>query len=195
MVELTTAEQQTLLRWARAAVAGAAPRPAAEELTAGLRAPAAAFVTLTMAGQLRGCIGYLQHDRPLWENVLRAAQAAAREDPRFPPLQPEELPGVRISISVLDRPVALPDVAQFDPQHHGIIVERGGRRGLLLPQVARERGWNAAQTLAAACQKAGLPPRSWAEPGTRLQVFAAREFSEPAERIADGATLWSDGGG
>ncbi len=179
MVELTTADQQTLLRWARAAITHAAPVPAAGELTPGLSAPAAAFVTLEQRGELRGCIGHLAHDRPLWENVMRAAQAAAREDSRFAPVTAAEAPELRVSISVLAPPVELPDVTQFDPRRHGIIVERVGRRGLLLPKVARERGWNAEQTLAAACEKAGLPSAAWHEVGTRLQVFTAREFGEP----------------
>jgi hypothetical protein len=179
VVALTKTEEATLLCWARAALTGPAPRPGVGELTAGLCAPAAAFVTLEQAGQLRGCIGYLQHDRPLWENVVRAARAAAQEDPRFPPVTAAEVPGLRVTISVLEPPVELADVTRFDPRRHGIIVERGRQRGLLLPQVARARGWDAGQTLAAACQKAGLPPTAWREAGTRLQVFAAREFGEP----------------
>ena len=181
---VTIDEQRCLLHWARQAVVNAAagrdaPEIPAAELTAGLLRPHAAFVTLTKDGELRGCIGRLDYARPLWQNLLAAAAAAALEDPRFPAVQPAEVPGLRLEISVLGAPREIPDATQFDPQRHGIIVEKGWHNALLLPQVARHHGWDAAQTLATVCGKAGLAPTAWQEPGIRLQVFEAQVFGEP----------------
>lgn len=140
--------------------------------------PAAAFVTLTTAGELRGCMGRLDAERPLWENVRDAAIAAAIGDPRFPPLTPEEVPGVTIEISILGPLIEIADAAEFDAERHGIVVEAAGRRALLLPKVAREQGWDEVTTLAAVCRKAGLPPDAWRWPDARLWVFEAEDFGE-----------------
>ncbi|GIW20660.1 MAG: hypothetical protein KatS3mg065_0956 [Chloroflexota bacterium] len=149
--------------------------------------PAAAFVTLTTAGELRGCMGRLDAERPLWENVRDAAIAAAIGDPRFPPLTPEEVPGVRIEISILSPLTEIADAAEFDAERHGIVVEAAGRRALLLPKVAREQGWDEASTLAAVCRKAGLPPDAWRWPEARLWVFEAEDFGEAEWSGADAA--------
>ena len=137
-----------------------------------------AFVTLTVEGELRGCMGRLDFDRSLAENVVGAAAAVAR-DPRFQPLEGWELPSIRVEVSAISEPVAIPGPEAFDVTRHGIVVERGMRRALLLPQVARERGWDARRTLRAVCEKAGLDPDDWARPGTRLSVFVAHEALEP----------------
>jgi len=180
---LTVDEQQQLLHWARRAVEAAArgenlPEIPTAELTSGLLSLHAVFVTLTKAGELRGCIGPMDYERPLWRNALDAAKAAAMDDPRFPSVQPDEVPALHLEVSVLDRPREIPNVSQFDPQHHGIIVEQGWRSALLLPQVAQEHGWDAAKTLETVCWKAGLPADAWREPGARLQVFEAFVFGE-----------------
>ncbi len=180
------ADQQRLLRWARqaidVAVRGAPDQRIDEaELSDDLRAPRAAFVTLTEAGELRGCIGRLDPGRPLWESVVHAAVNAAIADPRFAPVELDELGRIRLEISVLDPPVEITDPAEFDPAVHGIIVERGPRRGLLLPEVGAQHGWSREQTLAAACWKADLPLDAWRDPETRLLVFTAFVFGEPAE--------------
>jgi AmmeMemoRadiSam system protein A len=182
---VSEAGQRQLLAWARAAIAaelGLGPPVVVreEDLSEDLRAPHGAFVTLKKGRDLRGCIGRLDFEVPLWKNVLRSAVSSAFEDPRFEPLSPRELPEVRIEISVLEPPVLLPDPADFDPQVHGIIVERGGRRALLLPKVAQEYGWDARQTLETVCWKAGLPPDAWRDPAARLMVFTAFDFAEPA---------------
>ncbi|MCX7916114.1 MAG: AmmeMemoRadiSam system protein A [Verrucomicrobiae bacterium] len=184
MISLTADEERRLLRWARAAVETGLTEVPESERTPGVCAPHAAFVTLTKRGELRGCIGHLQHDRPLWENVLRAAVSAAYEDPRFPPVEPEEFPDLNYSISVLEPPVELRDLSAFDPPRHGIIVQQGLRRALLLPKVARERGWNAEQVLAAVCQKAGLPSDAWRDPTVRLEIFDAYDIEEPPGSLA-----------
>ena len=178
--------RRRLLAWARQGIAAALglddpPRILPDELTPGLRAPAAAFVTLTEDGELRGCIGTLDFQRPLWESVLDAAVSAAFSDPRFPPVRAAEMERLRLEISLLEPPRPLADPATFDPSAEGIIVERGLRRGLLLPQVARERGWDARRTLAAACGKAGLEADAWRRPDVRLSTFRAVSFEEPEE--------------
>jgi AmmeMemoRadiSam system protein A len=146
-----------------------------------LRVPRGAFVTLTEHGELRGCMGRLDFERPLWDNVTLAAVSAALDDPRFAPVQVGELPLLGLEVSVLEPPEDLPDVSRFDPMIHGIIIEQGGRRGLLLPQVARERGWDARTTLENVCWKAGLPTDAWMSPRSQLMVFRAEVFSEDDE--------------
>ncbi len=148
------------------------------ELTSGLCSPHAAFVTLKKHGELRGCIGKMDFGRPLWENVVHAAVLSAMEDPRFERVRPEELPELRLEISVLEPPVSLARVEDFDAQQHGIIIEKGVRHALLLPKVAQEYGWDERKTLETVCWKAGLPPDAWREPDARLQVFTAVDFAE-----------------
>jgi AmmeMemoRadiSam system protein A len=135
-----------------------------------------AFVTLERDHELRGCIGRVSADRPVSEMVL----AAALEDPRFPPVTAAEVPQVRIEISVLSPAQKLSPV---DPRaiaigRDGVIVERGGARGVLLPQVAPTYGWGAERLLAAACEKAGLPAGAWREPATAVRTFQADIFAE-----------------
>jgi len=180
---LTLEEQQKLLRWARRAIESALeesfpPRPGEAELTDGLRAPHGAFVTIKKRSDLRGCIGRMDFERPLWENMIAAAIASALEDPRFPPLMANELPEVRLEISVLEPPRPLPRPELFDAQRHGIIIEKGFRHALLLPKVAQEYGWGAEKTLETVCWKAGLSPQAWREPDARLQIFEAFDFGE-----------------
>ncbi len=140
-----------------------------------------AFVTLTIDGELRGCMGRLDFDRSLSENVVAAAAAVTR-DPRFAPLEGWELPSIRVEVSAISEPVAIPGPEAFDVTRHGIVVERGMRRALLLPQVARERGWDARRTLRAVCEKAGLDRDEWSRAGTSLSVFVAHEAIEPEWR-------------
>lgn len=175
--------QRQLLVWARQAIEEAVrgEPPGAmdeQELTDELRAPHAAFVTLRNNGELRGCIGYMDFARPVWKNVRAAAVASALEDSRFRPVQVDELPEIRLEISILEPPVELLRLEDFDPQRHGIIVERGHRQALLLPKVAQEHGWGTEQVMEAVCEKAGLPLDAWREQGTRLQIFTAFDFAE-----------------
>ncbi|HZH39378.1 MAG TPA: AmmeMemoRadiSam system protein A [Gemmatimonadales bacterium] len=139
-----------------------------------------AFVTLRIGEELRGCLGHVSPDRALGELIPGLAVAAARDDPRFPPLSPEELGRVRIEISVLTTPQVVDpaDPAAIVIGRDGLMVERGSARGLLLPQVAPEQGWGPAEFLAATCEKAGLPRTAWREPGTRVLAFQADVFEE-----------------
>lgn len=182
-VSIGPEDRRTLLRWARRAIEEAVVNGRRlaidpDEPPDALRIARAAFVTITQDGELRGCMGSIDFDRPLWENLVDAAISAALRDPRFPPLAADELTAIRLEVSVLERPVELADPAGFDPMVHGIIVEKGWRRALLLPKVAQERGWDAGTTLAAVCLKAGLPPDAWRDPDARLKVFYTVDFGE-----------------
>lgn len=146
-----------------------------------LDTPAAAFVTLEEAGELRGCMGTLDPSRPLRESVAAAATSAALHDPRFWPVKAEELARITVEVTVLGPMVPLDDPLDFDPPAEGVLVERGGRRALLLPQVARERGWDAETTLAAVCHKAGLPGDAWRAPDAQVLAFGAVQAIEGEE--------------
>lgn len=139
-----------------------------------------AFVTLRIGDELRGCLGHIAADRPLGGLIPSLAVSAAQEDPRFPPLSPDELDRVRIEVSVLTEPRVVDprDPSSIVIGRDGLIVERGNARGLLLPQVAPELRWGPAQFLDATCEKAGLPKGAWREPGTRVLTFQADVFDE-----------------
>jgi AmmeMemoRadiSam system protein A len=176
-------EQEKLLRWVRAtieaAVRGERPEEIPEvEVSEGLRALRGVFVTLKKQGGLRGCIGKMDFERPLWTNAMDAAVASALEDSRFSPVTPAELDEIAIEISILEQPEELPEPGGFDVRRHGIIVQKGWRHALLLPKVAQEQDWDAAKTLEMVCEKAGLPMDAWRDPAARLQVFTAFDFSE-----------------
>jgi AmmeMemoRadiSam system protein A len=138
----------------------------------------AIFVTLEKAGELRGCIGTLSPDGDLARTVPSFARKAAFEDPRFPPLSAEELPGLHIEISVLTAPQALEDPEEVTVGRDGLILECRGRRGLLLPQVAPDWGFDREQFLGAVSEKAGLPKTAWRDPDARLWIFQAEVFGE-----------------
>lgn len=144
--------------------------------TAKLREPYGAFVTLCIGGRLRGCIGYIQGQGPVWDTVARMAKAAAFEDPRFPPLRPAEFERLEVEISILGPVSECPDPAAIEVGRHGLIVRRGGHSGLLLPQVATEWKWDRETFLAHTCLKAGLPENAWKGPGCSLLWFEAEVF-------------------
>ena len=146
-----------------------------------LTQPAGAFVTLHRNGHLRGCVGQVESPGPLVETVVRAAISAALHDSRFPEVQADELEGLDIEISVLSTPEPiLPEAIAVG--RHGLLVVKGEKRGLLLPQVASERKWSAQQFLEETCDKAGLPPDAWREASTRILAFTAEVFSEAGIR-------------
>ena len=137
---------------------------------------AGAFVSLYRDGALRGCIGHLEADEPLVRTVAAMAVAAAVDDPRFPPLASDELPGLAIEISVLSplKPTAAADVV---PGRDGVVVRRGERQGVFLPQVAREQSWSRERLLAETCRKAGLAADDWRDPGTEVLTFDVQVLS------------------
>ena len=161
------------------------------------REKSGAFVTLKTfpKEELRGCIGYPEPVFPLAEAILRAAQGACH-DPRFPPLRPEELDQVVVEVSVLTPPVELKVDGRKDVPRSivigrdGLIMERGMFRGLLLPQVPVEWGWDANTFLEQACMKAGLAPDMWLDRQTRIFTFQAEIFHEgsPYGQILRGRT-------
>jgi AmmeMemoRadiSam system protein A len=136
-----------------------------------------AFVTLTVDGELRGCIGYPLPEKPLDETIIEMAVAAATQDTRFEPLAANELKKIKIDISVLGLPEPIEDPAEVQVGRHGIIVSKGFHRGLLLPQVPVEHGWDRETYLDHGCLKAGLPRDAWKK-GAKIQVFTAQVFSE-----------------
>ncbi len=142
-----------------------------------LTAHGAAFVTLMESGALRGCIGYVHALAPLAETVAQCAASAATEDPRFAPVGEDELCHLQLEISVLSPLTPLPDPAQLQVGVHGLCVCHKGRRGLLLPQVASERHWDAETFLRQTCLKAGLPPNQWRH-GADLQIFTVDHFTD-----------------
>ena len=150
----------------------------------GLLQKCGAFVTLKKHGQLRGCIGYTVPLFPLYQTVQRAALAAALQDPRFPPLSPDELDEIEVEISVLSPLEKLEDVRQIQVGKHGLVIVKGRASGLLLPQVAVEEGWDREEFLRAVCRKAGLPEDAWKE-GAELYVFTAEVFDERSYAIRE----------
>ena len=196
---LTAEEKSTLLRLARQSIEArlmghSPPLPISETgaiaLTSRLVAHSGAFVTLhTQSGELRGCVGLPMPAQPLYSAVVEASAAAALDDPRFESVSLDELPSLKIEISVLSPPASLPALgvpqnatsrqiaAAVQPGKHGLLISQGHGRGLLLPQVASEYGWSAERFLAETCRKAGLEPDAW-QHGAAIQVFTAEIISE-----------------
>jgi AmmeMemoRadiSam system protein A len=142
-----------------------------------LLAKRGSFVTLKVGGSLRGCIGYPLPLKPLAETVVEMAIAAATQDFRFAPLRFEELDRLEVEISVLTLPRPVKDPAEVEVGRHGIIISKGHNRGLLLPQVPTEYGWDRETFLDHGCLKAGLPEDAWRK-GAKVEVFEAQVFSE-----------------
>ncbi len=151
-----------------------------EEKDPRLNAEEGAFVTLHAHGQLRGCIGNIIGQGPLYRTVRDMGVAAASQDPRFPPVSAGELKDIDIEISVLSQPRVIGSVDEIQLGKHGVIVSRGYfNRGVFLPQVATETGWTKERFLSELCaQKAGLALDCWKQPGTRIEVFTADVFGE-----------------
>jgi AmmeMemoRadiSam system protein A len=178
--ELTAEERQALLRAARESIAAhfQRRRPQLPAATGALAENRGAFVTLHRRdGELRGCVGMMQSDRPLLDTVARMAVASATEDGRFLPVTEAELAGLRIEISALG-PLAPVRPEEVEVGRHGLLISHAGRRGVLLPQVPVEHGWDRETFLAHTCRKAGLPADTWRERGVELLGFTASVFSE-----------------
>ncbi len=143
-----------------------------------LKSHAGAFVTLTEHKKLRGCIGYIIGDQPVFKTVCEAAIQAAQHDPRFSPIREEELKIISLEISILSEPFSLNNYDEIELGKHGLILEERGRRGLLLPQVPIEHKMNKEEYLDAICQKSGLHRSYWREKELKLKGFTATVFSE-----------------
>lgn len=137
------------------------------------------FVTLHLGGRLRGCMGTLDERTPLAEAVRHAAICAASQDPRFPPVSPDELHDLNIEVSILSHPEPMRELDELTIGRHGIIVQRGFQRGLFLPQVAVEHHMDKETFLGRCCsEKAGLPADAWQQPDTQVLLFTTEVFRE-----------------
>jgi AmmeMemoRadiSam system protein A len=184
---LSEAEEQTLLRLARTTLAEWVERQSKSvdltkfELTPILRRKSGAFVTLHAQGDLRGCIGYIEGIKPLYETVMDNARNAATEDTRFSPVGKAELAQIDIEISALSPLRKIGSVEEIVIGKHGLLIKKGYNQGVFLPQVPVEQGWNLEQYLEGICRKAYLPRGAWKE-GAELQVFTAQVFGEKESR-------------
>jgi AmmeMemoRadiSam system protein A len=178
--QLTLEEKKILLQTAREAINARLQnrKPELPGPTELLKKKCGAFVTLHKRGNLRGCIGYVTAGNPLIQTVAEAAQSSAFNDPRFPALTGDELKDIAIEISVLSPLRRIQSVEEIRVGVHGIVMTRGYRSGLLLPQVATEYGWDRDTFLTHTCQKAGLPGDCWQTPDTEIEIFSAVVFSE-----------------
>jgi AmmeMemoRadiSam system protein A len=176
---LNTEQRATLLQVARESIEAAMRRRTytPQSNDPGLLEPHAAFVTIRKLGELRGCIGIVEPSQPLVQAVAAMAREAALNDFRFEPVAPEEVPDLDLEISVLTLPCRVADISEIEVGTHGLIVEQGPCRGLLLPQVPVEWGWDREQFLAHTCVKAGLPRDAWRK-GAKLFCFSAEVFGE-----------------
>lgn len=193
VMSFTLEDGEFLVRLARNAIEtrlreGRRIEPSAPER---LMQPRGVFVTLNRVEgphRLRGCIGYPYPERPLAEAVVDAAISAALHDPRFKPVSLEEMDEIVVEVSVLTPPERIVVERPEDYPSHivigrdGLIVSRGGFRGLLLPQVPVEWGWDAEEFLTQCCLKAWLPPDAWLLPDTEVYKFQAEIFAEEEPR-------------
>jgi AmmeMemoRadiSam system protein A len=184
LIPLTAAERCELLWLARESIRlglhGAA-LPVPRRLTPRLLQPGAAFVSLHIGDDLRGCVGTLLAAEALHVTVAQRARSAAFDDPRFAPLTETELAAVAIEISRLSRlrPARPADVR---PAVHGVCVSAGPQHGVFLPQVAQRYGWDCPTLLRELCKKAGLPPDAWQWPESSLEIFEAEVFAETTDQ-------------
>ncbi|MDE3180050.1 MAG: AmmeMemoRadiSam system protein A [Acidobacteriota bacterium] len=188
MQPLAAADQLALLRIARRALdkhirQQDLPPPPMPAPT--LERPGGAFVTLHKSGALRGCIGRYESANPLYKTVHECALSAALHDPRFDPVRADEVPRLQIEISALS-PLADVTADEVVPGLHGLLVSRAGFQGLLLPQVAVERGWDRICFLEQTCLKAGLDKDAWRR-GARIRAFTAQVFAENERGQENGA--------
>ena len=183
-------QRKILLGVAREAIAtGVADKPlehgpqfsaaAASKLWPLFLEPRGVFTTLYLGGELRGCVGYPSAIRPLYQAVAETARASAFEDSRFWPVDAEEVPKLRISLSVLS-PLFPIEVEQVEVGRHGLVISDGLRRGLLLPQVPVEHGWGRETFLEQTCRKAGLPAGAWRK-SVVIEAFTAEVFGDEEE--------------
>jgi len=176
--EFTREERATLLKLAHESILSALehreisldpPSPHFSE-------PRGAFTTIYYQGQLHGCVGYVLAVISLYRTVAETARAAAFEDTRFPPVTLAEARALEVSLSVLS-PLRAVKAEEVEIGIHGLVVSYSGRRGLLLPQVPVEHGWDRVTFIEQTCQKAGLPRDAW-ENGATLEAFTAEVFGD-----------------
>ncbi len=181
-MELRNDEKKVLMRLARLAIKSEFTEERIDtsefERYDSLKQEAGAFVTLHKGENLRGCIGYIFAEKPLYKTVINAAKQAAFSDPRFTPLNKNEFENISLEISVLSPPFEMKSYDEIILGKHGLILNDMGRRGLLLPQVPIEHNMNKEQYLSAICEKAGLPSDMWKKKQLKIELFTANVFSE-----------------
>ncbi|MFZ3073264.1 MAG: AmmeMemoRadiSam system protein A [Thermodesulfobacteriota bacterium] len=177
---LTIEEKKILLSTARASIEAHLahkPAPVPDVKSPALLGKNGAFVSLHAKGRLRGCIGIFLSEGPLYETISEMAISAATKDDRFSPVTKEELTGIEIEISALTPLRKISDVKEIEVGRHGIYIIKGSKRGVLLPQVATEYGFDRETFLDQTCIKAGLKPGSWKD-GADIYIFEAEIFKD-----------------
>ena len=177
---LTKEEQKDLLKMARETIVdfvSTGKVPVFEAASPGLNLHSGCFVTVKQHGNLRGCIGNFVSDQPLYLLVQEMAVSAATRDPRFYPMKSADLADFSLDISVLSPLEKAASVEEIEVGVHGIYIVKGSYRGVLLPQVATEYGWDRDQFLQHTCTKAGLPQDAW-QGECDIYIFSAQVFGE-----------------
>ena len=180
-IELNAKEKQLLLEIARQAVVqgvrtGKDQVEPREEKALNQRN--GCFVTIRQNGRLRGCIGNFQSEQPLFREVASMAVASATRDPRFYPMKEADLGNFTLEISVLSPLRKAESLEEIEVGRHGLYIEKGFYRGVLLPQVATEHGWDRQTFLEQTCIKAGLPTNAWEADDAEIYLFSAQVFGE-----------------
>jgi AmmeMemoRadiSam system protein A len=176
--EFSPEERTLLLRLAHEAIAATLDQrelslaPPSEHLAE----PRGAFTTLYYRGGLRGCVGYVFPVTSLYRTIAESARGAAFDDSRFSPVTRDEAPELQVSLSILSLPQPI-QADQVEIGRHGLLISLGPYRGLLLPQVPVEHGWDRIQFLEQTCRKAGLPLNAW-QTGATLEAFTAEVFGD-----------------
>lgn len=177
---LTEKEQKELLKIARDTIVSYVTDgkvPSVETASQGLNLETGCFVTIKRKGELRGCIGNFVSDKPLFRLVQDMAVSAATSDPRFYPMKQHDLDDFELDISVLSPLKKASSVDEIQVGTHGIYIIKGSYRGVLLPQVATEYGWDRDEFLRHTCKKAGLPEDTW-KGECDIYIFSALVFGE-----------------
>ncbi|MFQ6104153.1 MAG: AmmeMemoRadiSam system protein A [Candidatus Glassbacteria bacterium] len=178
---LSTEDKKILLQIARSSIEMAMKGltlPEYEPESSHLKEARGAFVTLEIESNLRGCIGSMESEQPLYKTVSEMAISAAFRDPRFPPLGEEELEKVQIEISVLSPLISVESEDEIEVGKHGLMIRKGFYSGVLLPQVASRYGWTREEFLRQTCLKAGLYEDAWKEADCEIWIFSALIFGE-----------------
>jgi AmmeMemoRadiSam system protein A len=181
-IDLTMEHKKTLIKIARQSITNAVkgrktPDYRIDDKT--LNSAGGAFVTIhDNRGSLRGCIGNIISERPLWETVRNMALESALRDPRFPPVSPGQLDDINIEISVLSPLKRIKNLQEIEVGKHGLFIKKDFYQGLLLPQVATEYGWNRIQFLEQTCYKAGLSGNCYRQESCEIYIFSAVVFGE-----------------
>jgi len=178
--QLTIAEQNELLGIARAAILEKVETGTITKIetdSRALQAENGCFVTVKQNGHLRGCIGNFVSDKPLYKLVQEMAVAAAIQDPRFYPMKKPDLANFQLEISVLSPLKKISSIKDIVVGKHGIYIVKNANRGVLLPQVATEYGWDLETFLDHTCMKAGLPEKAW-QKDCEIYIFSAQVFGD-----------------